>query len=571
MRTAIYYRVSDPKQANEGFGFDAQRRLLPEHARRMGWVVVREYEEPGISADSLTQRPQMMRLLEDAARGEFDLALAIEDTRFSRGDMLDWGFIVNVCDQAGVQLVTPNGVVYQPGDDESRLMLWFRGGMSEAEKLRIAKRMMRGKREAMEQGCLVQGKAPFGYRFERHVPPGCKKPKASHKRLVIVEEEAEVVRLIFRMLAEGKGFHRIAQHLNEVLSKPAPRGGPWKIATLYRIARNPVYKGQWVFGRVKHCAPAKPRVAQPKRPGQSSARPNAPEKWITQEDPEIIPAIVTEELWEAVSAALARRNHNDRGRPSTQEHKPLLTGFLRCPHCGYAISHYRTSYTDKRRGKLYTRQYVCGGRTNWKRWHISPCDNRRWKAEDVEAAVWAKLVEIIRSPDLLREIIDASEADAPAVDSSELVVIQRTLSGIDQATERVKAAYRAGVYSLEELEAELSKIRNERETLEGRLLTVEQQVSARAEWEACVTDAIERCREYRDLVETAAPEERRGMLEDLVEEITLDRDGNLQILLLFGTAHPARLGSPAPGRALQPPPAPSPLANSVCMSRSRRT
>src|SRR3954447_14608786 len=103
IRVAIYYRVSDPQQAITGFGYSAQKTLLPEYCERVGWRIVGEYEEPGISADSLLQRPQFLRLLEDAKAGQFDVILAIEETRFSRGDMTDWGYIVSVCDGAGVK------------------------------------------------------------------------------------------------------------------------------------------------------------------------------------------------------------------------------------------------------------------------------------------------------------------------------------------------------------------------------------------------------------------------------------------------------------------------------------
>src|SRR5262249_17173016 len=117
----------------------------------------------------------------------------------SRGDMLDWGYIVNVCDQADVTLATPAGILYQPGDDNSRLMLWFKGGMSEAEKRRIRERLMRGKNQAVTTGALLMAIAPLGYRFEQYGK------QASQKRLVIVEEAADTVRLLFRLVAYGPG------------------------------------------------------------------------------------------------------------------------------------------------------------------------------------------------------------------------------------------------------------------------------------------------------------------------------------------------------------------------------
>src|SRR5688500_5211458 len=92
IRVALYYRVSQPGQV-DAYSLDAQRRLLPEHAQRMGWEVAGEYEDAGISGESLVYRPGMMQLLADAQAGRFDVILVIEDSRLSRGHLRDWEYI----------------------------------------------------------------------------------------------------------------------------------------------------------------------------------------------------------------------------------------------------------------------------------------------------------------------------------------------------------------------------------------------------------------------------------------------------------------------------------------------
>jgi hypothetical protein len=68
--------------------------------------------------------------------------------------------------------------------------------------------------------------APYGYRTD------------GQGNLIIFEEEAEVVRLIFAMRASGNTLQRIADHLNAV-SIPARRGGRWHPATVRYILDNP--------------------------------------------------------------------------------------------------------------------------------------------------------------------------------------------------------------------------------------------------------------------------------------------------------------------------------------------
>src|SRR5262249_46771134 len=153
------------------------------------WRLGEHFLEPGISAESLTYRPEMMRLLEWARERKITVAVAMEETRFSRGDMCDWGYIMSVCDATGLKLATPSGIFYDPRDPNTRMMVWLKGGMSEAEKLRFMDRVRGGKKTCIALGYLPHGCAPFGYRAVRYGP------KPAHKRLEVVDEEARIVRL----------------------------------------------------------------------------------------------------------------------------------------------------------------------------------------------------------------------------------------------------------------------------------------------------------------------------------------------------------------------------------------
>src|SRR5205823_14899865 len=100
----------------------------------MGWPTAAEYEEPGISGESLTKRPAMLRMLADAAEGKFDLILAVTDSRLSRGELRDWEYLKSVCDESGVSLATPGGIFYRPGNDDDDFMTDIRGAFTKREK-----------------------------------------------------------------------------------------------------------------------------------------------------------------------------------------------------------------------------------------------------------------------------------------------------------------------------------------------------------------------------------------------------------------------------------------------------
>ena len=555
-RAAIYYRVSSPGQV-DAFGYDAQKRILPEYASRVGWTIADHYEEPGLSGESLLNRPGMQRLLADGQRGLFDVILVVEDTRLSRGELRDWEYIKAICDDNEISLATPSGVFYRPHNEDDDFLTDIRGAMSKREKKQIQARMARGKQEALQQGRLIHSTAPFGYRFVRYGR------QASEKRLEIVEEQADVVRLIYQLAAVGDGASRpmgitgIARHLNEVLHTPSPRsdhwgrengGGPvvlghgrWSISSVLQLIRNGVYSGRWHFG----AAPGAPRKPEVVRPGRTVGRERPMAQRRVLENPEVIPAIVSAELWQAANDAVSRRNRNTRGRPCQRPHRPLLSGFLRCPHCGYGMNHYATPYTAKGGEPALCRRYVCSGRMHSQRFNIERCDNQRWSAEVLESAVWEKVRGVLLSPELLESLVEDAGEELPPAAVSELPLIERGLGTVDAAAERVKAAYRSGIYSLAELETELGKIRQEREALENRLSDIQHQVDTRAEWEQRVADAIDTCREFQSIIDHADPSERRNILQDLVEEITIDRDGKLTLLMTFGNTVQARVHEPA--------------------------
>ncbi|PKH45870.1 recombinase family protein [Dehalococcoides mccartyi] len=84
-RAVAYVRVSSVSQV-EGYSLDAQERLFTELCKNRGWQSVRIYREEGKSAhvDSIHKRPVFRKLLEDAAKDEFDVVVVHTLDRWSR-------------------------------------------------------------------------------------------------------------------------------------------------------------------------------------------------------------------------------------------------------------------------------------------------------------------------------------------------------------------------------------------------------------------------------------------------------------------------------------------------------
>src|SRR5262249_31190892 len=145
-----------------------------------------------------------------------------------------------------------------------------------------------GKMEATKQGKIVSAFAPFGYRFEHYGK------KASEKRLVVNDAQAEVVRMIFTLIAEGKFSTRgLALYLTETLKIPGPAGGRWYAARINKIVRDRLYLGEWAW-RLTRQVEADPRRKRNPDTRRKSNRPRPQEERILIS----VPALIEEDLWE---------------------------------------------------------------------------------------------------------------------------------------------------------------------------------------------------------------------------------------------------------------------------------
>ena len=106
MRAAGYTRVSSGSQV-EGHSLNAQERLFLELCKNRGWDPVIVYREEGKSAhtDAINRRPAFKRLLEDAAKGNFDVVVVHTLDRWARNLRVSLE-AAHILDRHGIQLVS---------------------------------------------------------------------------------------------------------------------------------------------------------------------------------------------------------------------------------------------------------------------------------------------------------------------------------------------------------------------------------------------------------------------------------------------------------------------------------
>jgi DNA invertase Pin-like site-specific DNA recombinase len=334
LRVTFYARVSSEsdEQLNS---LGNQVSYYEEYIRKnSAWEYVPGYVDEGLSAATTRKREDFHRMVEDGKTGSFDLIITKEITRFAR-NTLDSILYTRELLSAGVGVFFQNDNI-NTFDEDSELRLTIMSGIAQDELRKLSGRVKFGHAQAIKNGVVLGNSRIFGY-----VKDG--------GRLVIDEGEAPMVRELFELYATGD--YSMKQIETLFWDKGYRNHNGKKIAhtTMSGMISNPKYKGYYVGNKVKVIDLfTKKQKFLP------------PEEWVMFKDEsgEIVPAIVSEELWDRANAVLKKRSEDVKGRQGICNHANLLTGKLYCTHCGAA--YYRRESIDRQGNK--NSKWVCSGK-----------------------------------------------------------------------------------------------------------------------------------------------------------------------------------------------------------------
>ena len=288
------------------------RTILENLCKNMKLNVVEVLEEV-VSGESLYTRPQMMRLLDMINTGMYAGVVCMDIERLSRGSSMESGQIMQILQVNGCKIITP-GKIYDLQNDSDEQFTDMKFMFSRYELKTITKRLVRGRNQSASEGKFMGSMAPYGYR-------AFKLPGQKGNSLCIDPEEAKVVQMIFDMYGQqGMGYNAIAYKLND-LHIPA-RKGKWSQTLIVNILTNEVYLGKirWRKEPVKKVV--KDGMLAKKR--------------FINDDYDLYDGlhepIITQEQWDRVKAAQAKKNHNPVN--TDRQLKNPFAGILVCGKCG---------------------------------------------------------------------------------------------------------------------------------------------------------------------------------------------------------------------------------------------
>lgn len=257
-RAIGYLRVSTKGQADHGMGLDVQRDRVRHYAAEHGFELVAVVQEAASGAVkdgglfSHEHRPILSNLIERAGREEYDVLLVASFDRLSR-DYLSLLFLKRLLKSYGVTAVSATEESNGNGDAIGELIEQIIAAIHDFERKRILERLRAGRQARRQEGRLIAGFAPYGYRMVKRsrstARTGAGAPDAG--RLKPNEPAASVVRRIFREARRGLSPGKIAAGLNaDNVAPPAATRGPttkvgvWNRTTIRNIIESRVYRGE---------------------------------------------------------------------------------------------------------------------------------------------------------------------------------------------------------------------------------------------------------------------------------------------------------------------------------------
>ena len=298
------------------------------------WTFVSGYIDEGLSGISTRKRENFNRMVDDSAQNMFDLVITKEISRFARNTLDSIQYTREL-------LLNGVGVYFQNDnintfDEDSELRLSIMSSIAQDELRKLSSRVKFGHQQAIKKNVVLGNSRIFGYQKD-------------NRRLIIDEDEAPMVRELFELYATDKYSMKQIEEIFWNKGYRNHNGNKIAHTTMSNMISNPKYKGWYVGNKVK--------VVDMFTKKQKFL---PPEEWVMfpDETGEIVPAIVSEELWDAANAVLQRRSEDVKNRQGICNHANLLTGKLFCTECGQP--YYRRESRDKQ-GNVNSK-WVCSGK-----------------------------------------------------------------------------------------------------------------------------------------------------------------------------------------------------------------
>lgn len=227
MKAVIYGRISREEQSV--YSLEEQVKECKRYIENEGHEWIDTYIDDGYSAKDL-HRPSLQQMLEDIKARKFGLIVIWKLDRLTRDTLDGLSMVKNIFKPNGIAFASKTEDI-DTSTPDGYMMFTIRLSMAQAEREKIRERVIMGQTARARTGKRNSSIAPYGYRCGEDL------------KLEVVEEEAEVVRLIYQWYLEGDGKPKICTRLTEMGISPPKGAKIWYTKTIMTILGNYAYYG----------------------------------------------------------------------------------------------------------------------------------------------------------------------------------------------------------------------------------------------------------------------------------------------------------------------------------------
>ncbi|MFV0479143.1 MAG: recombinase family protein [Anaerorhabdus sp.] len=354
-KIGVYCRLSsDDGDKNESNSISNQRTIIEYHLKdEESACIVEYYIDDGYSGTNF-DRPGFKSMICDIASGKINTIIVKDLSRFGRNYVGVGRYIEDILPLYNVRFIAINDNIDSFKDPTSinNIVVPFKNLMNDEYARDISNKVKSAYNSMAKSGKFVSGTTPYGY---------TKNPQNKHQ-LMIDEEEAKIVKLIYKRTLEGEGRIKICQYLNQnniLCRKEMQRRKNkniclddtniesfyrWGTTTVARILTSEIYIGNLVFGKTGNLSyKIKKTVYKPK------------DEWIIVKNTHE-PIISEDDFNEAQK--LCKERTKGSSTEKKEDNQSIYIGKLKCGNCGS-----RMIKAEDYRKKTPRLNYYCMGGT----------------------------------------------------------------------------------------------------------------------------------------------------------------------------------------------------------------
>ena len=521
---ALYIRLSkEDELKGESNSVTAQREILKEFIKQKPEIEEYDvYVDDGWSGTNF-ERPSFKRMMSDIYAGKVNCVIVKDLSRFGRNYSKGGEIITDEFARLGVRFIALNNGFDSISESYNAMTQCITVGMTNVINESYAASTSANVRGTLnmnrQQGKFIGSFAGYGY----------KKDPDDHHKLIVDEEAAVVVRMIFEKFVDGMSIIGIAKELNE-MGIPNPSAykqmkgfnyrhpnlsksdGLWPDSSVRRILQNEMYIGNMVQGKTRNISYKIKKSVNVSR-----------EDWIVVKNTH--EPIIEKELFDKAQALFCK---GIRKSPRTKK-TDLFSGLVRCAECG-RIMNKKTNNLDY---GTYS-YYRCVTNRKMK---STVCKNHTIRIDKLEKAVLTYLRTLISIAVRLDEIADKINSNPERKTEysqleGTLELYQAEFNKYERMIIDLYPDWKSGIITKDEYLALKGELTDKKESLKERIAALKATVEQFRKGGNTDNEFIANFKKYGNITELTRP-----VVTELIDSIFVHENGIVEINVKFSDAY----------------------------------